>query len=231
MVKLSERLQMAANLTRHGYPIADIGTDHAYLPVYLLQENRIPSALACDLREGPLQNARQTVERYGFADKVELILSDGLKEIKPGIVNDFVIAGMGGNLIADILADCDWIQNVNNHFVLQPQSHAEDLREYLVNSGFEILREVATREGRHLYLALEVIYTGKIREYPITYYYLGELPKSDSAYRDEYIDFIYDRLRVRKDALVNSSSDSGTVKMLDTVLKDIEEIRSETYGS
>ena len=229
-MKLSERLQMVAGLIRPGRPVADIGTDHAYLPVYLLLGNRIPRALACDLREGPLQNAKQTVERYGFSDKVGLILSDGLKALAPGCVNDFVIAGMGGNLIADILAASNWVLDTDNHFVLQPQSHAEDLREYLVNSGFEILREVVCREGRHLYLAMEVIYTGKIKEYPITYYYLGELPNSESELRDEYIDFIYDRLKVRRDALVKSNNDDGTAKMLDTVLKKIEEIRSGEYA-
>ncbi len=232
MVKISDRLQMVAGLIRPGYPVADIGTDHAYLPVYLLQENRIPHALACDLREGPLLNAKQTVERYGFADKVELVLSDGLKALAPGCVNDFVIAGMGGNLIADILAASPWVLDRENHFVLQPQSHAEDLREYLVNSGFEILREVVSREGRHLYLAMEVIYTGEIKEYPITYYYLGQIPNSESELRDEYIDFIYDRLKVRRDALINSGNDEGTAIMLGAVLDKIEEIqdRSGRHG-
>ncbi len=219
-------------MIRPGYPVADIGTDHAYLPVYLLQENRIPHAFACDLREGPLQNAKQTVERYGFADKVEAVLSDGLKALTPGCVNDFVIAGMGGNLIADILAASPWVLDTKNHFVLQPQSHAEDLREYLVNSGFEIVREVVSREGRHLYLAMEVIYTGKIKEYPITYYYLGEIPNFEGELRDEYIDFIYDRLKVRRDALINSGNDEGTAIMLGAVLDKIEEIqdRSGRYG-
>ncbi len=226
MVKLSDRLYMVASMVRPGYPVADIGTDHAYLPVYLLQENRIPHALACDLREGPLLNAKQTVERYGFADKVDLILSDGLKSLTPGCVNDFVIAGMGGNLIADILAASVWVQDTKNHFVLQPQSHAEDLREYLVNSGFEILREAVTREGRHLYLAMEVVYTGKVKECPVTYYYLGELPNSKSDLRDEYIDFIYDRLKVRRDALVSSGNDPGTQEMLGMVISEIEKIRN-----
>lgn len=231
-MKLSERLQMVASLIRPGYPIADIGTDHAYLPVYLLQENKIPSALACDLREGPLLNARQTVERYGFADRVELILSDGLKALSPGCVNDFVIAGMGGNLIADILAASSWIADTDNHFVLQPQSHAEDLREYLVNSGFKILRETVSKEGRHLYLAMEVIYTGKIEEYPITYNYLGELPNSESDLATEYINSVYNRIKVRCDALIGSGNDGKTAAMLYEVLREIERIRdrSEQYG-
>lgn len=227
-MKLSNRLQMVADLIRPGYPLADIGTDHAYLPIYLLQENKIPYAFACDLREGPLLNARQTVKRYGFESKVETVLSDGFKSLVPGCVNDFVIAGMGGNLIADILADSDWISDINNHFVLQPQSHAEDLREYLVNSGFKILREDISREGRHLYSAMEVIYTGEIAKLPITYYYLGELPNSKSEFRDEYIDSIYNRLQTRRAALMSSGNDGKTVEMLCTVLSGIERIKDRS---
>lgn len=227
MLKLSNRLQMVAGLVRPGQRIADIGTDHAYLPVYLLLNNLIPDAYACDLREGPLQNAKQTVERYGVADKVELVLSDGLKALMPGLCHDFVIAGMGGNLIADILAASPWVLDAGNHFVLQPQSHAEDLREYLVNSGFEIIKESVTAEGKHMYLAMEVIYTGVVKDVPVTYYYLGELPNSDSELKSDYISFIYDRLKIRRDALVSSGNDEGVVKMLDAVLSDIIQVQRD----
>ncbi len=221
-MKLSERLHMTANMVRPGMPIADVGTDHAYLPVYLIREGIIPRAFAGDVRKGPLENARMTVERFSLTDKIQLVLSDGLKNFEPNCVNDIVIAGMGGNLISGILSECDWVKTVGNHFVLQPQSHAEVLREYLTTNGFEIIREDVAREGKHLYLAMEVVYTGNVIPRTPEYFYIGELRNSKSALLDLYLNHVYKRIKTRADALEGSDPNSEELYLLKSVMSGFD---------
>lgn len=196
IMKLDLRLTMVASLVRPGKPLADIGTDHAFVPVFLILNDIIPSAYACDIKVGPLDNAKKTIDEYDLNDKVTPILSDGLIEV-PHDVNDFVIAGMGGELIAKILSDSPWVKEVGNHFVLQPQTHAEDLRQYLFGAGFEILKEDVVKDKRHLYLAMEVVYTGKVMGHEKCDYYLGELKNSSSIYKNNYIEYVISRLDVQ----------------------------------
>ncbi|MBQ3051882.1 MAG: SAM-dependent methyltransferase, partial [Clostridia bacterium] len=164
MITLTNRLSMVAGLVRDGRPLADIGTDHAYLPVFLLQEGRIPHAAACDVREGPLQNAASTVDAEEVSDRVELLLCSGFEHPRHRDYADFVMAGMGGNLMVDLMAAAPFLQAEGVHLVLQPQSHAEDVRDYLYGNGFSILRETATRDNGRGYIAIEAAYTGETRE-------------------------------------------------------------------
>ena len=196
IMKLDLRLTMVASLVRPGKPLADIGTDHAFVPVFLILNDIIPSAYACDIKVGPLDNAKKTIDEYDLNDKVTPILSDGLIEV-PHDVNDFVIAGMGGELIAKILSDSKWVEEVGNHFVLQPQTHAESLRQYLFGAGYEILKEDVVLDKRHLYLAMEVVYTGKVMGHEKCDYYLGELKNSNSIYKNNYIEYVISRLDVQ----------------------------------
>lgn len=208
-LKLGERLLAAAALTRQGRALADIGTDHALLPVYLLLGGKIPRAVACDIGKGPLENARRTVEKYGVGEKVQLILSDGLRELEGLHLKDFVLTGMGGNLISDILRDAPFIKEEGVHLVLQPQSHAEDVREFLYSNGFEILREELASEGRHLYLLLEAEFTGRSEPFGVKEIYFGKLEDSASPLKYEYIRGCERRLLKRLNGL---SGDEAEVK-------------------
>ncbi|MBR3289499.1 MAG: SAM-dependent methyltransferase [Clostridia bacterium] len=151
---MDKRLECIAGLVRSGSRLADIGTDHAYLPVALVGSGTCPSALACDVREGPLQNARQTVEAAGLSDRIECRLGDGLSIVQPDEADDIVIAGMGGETIAAILAACPWTREPGRRFLLQPMTHAEDLRRHLFENGFAIRRELTVAVGRHVYLVM-----------------------------------------------------------------------------
>lgn len=192
-MKLDKRLMMVAKMVRPCDVVADIGTDHAYLPVFLIENSIIKRAYAGDVRVGPLNNAKKTIESMGLFDKIEPILSDGLKKI-PHDCNDFVIAGMGGELIAKILGESKWVEEKDNHFVLQPQTHPEDLREYLLSNGYEILKEDVVKDGRHLYLALEVAFTGNKKPYTTKDLYIGELLNSSSEFKFEYLREVLRRL-------------------------------------
>ena len=153
-IKLSPRLQMAADMVRTGVVAVDIGTDHAYIPVYLLQAGICPSAVAADLREGPLANARATVSAYGLEQNILLRLSDGFDNIGTGEGQDFILAGMGGTLIAGLLGRTAWLKDSSKRLIIQPMTHAEDVREFLCKQGFEILFEKACFEEHRCYIAM-----------------------------------------------------------------------------
>lgn len=155
-MELSPRLRAIADWVPANARFADIGTDHGYLPVWLLQKKIIPSAIAADLRERPLNTAVQTAKRYGVEEKVSFRLCDGLNGIHPGEVDTVSIAGMGGETIAGILAAAPWLQDRNTQLLLQPQSAFYDLRSFLYEHGYRVTREKIIREGRRLYTVLDV---------------------------------------------------------------------------
>lgn len=181
IINLSERLSAAASLVKGGGIVADIGTDHGYLPIYLIQSGKIERAIAADIGKMPLENAGKSVAQYGLADKIELRLSDGLNSFRENEVDEIVFAGMGGTLIAEKLKETPWIKNRNLHFVFQPQSRAEDLRGFLFSNGFEIGTEIATHEGKRFYIAFEAFYTGEVREFTVADCFLGKLPRTEDA--------------------------------------------------
>ena len=130
---------MAAKMVRHGSVVADIGTDHAYLPAYLVLNGISPKALACDVRKGPLANAEKTVGHFGLEKQITLRLSDGFDEIEPFEAQDFIICGMGGTLMEQLVSRTYWLKDSSKRIIVQPQSHAEDIRNFFVESGFPIL--------------------------------------------------------------------------------------------
>ncbi len=184
MVKLDTRLKMAADEVRHGKKIVDIGTDHAYLPVYLIENNICPSAIAADIGKGPLENAKKVVSvSKDLSEKIELRLSDGLKEIKPYEAEDIVIAGMGGILISEILSAAPWVKDETKRLILQPMSHAEDVRRYLCENGFEIIKEKACSDGKHNYILIVAEFKNKANDKDEAFYYKGliQFDKSEDA--------------------------------------------------
>ena len=130
-------------MVRSGNIAADIGTDNAYLPAWLILNNICPSALACEVRKGPLDNAKKTVEQYGIEEKITLRLSDGFDKIEPFEAQDFIMCGMGGTLMEELVSRTEWLKDTTKRLIVQPQSHSEDIRRFFVENGFEILFEDA----------------------------------------------------------------------------------------
>ena len=159
MITIDKRLSAVAALVRQGSRLADIGTDHAYLPVHLVQAGVCPSAIASDIGAGPLDAARRTVTENGLTSEIALRLGDGLATVSAGEVEDIAIAGMGGETIAAILEAAPWVQNEGVRLILQPMTRAEDLRRWLLTHGFSVLEEHLIIDGRHLYPVLAAEYT------------------------------------------------------------------------
>ena len=149
--ELSPRLQGVAEMIPEGARLADVGTDHAYLPAWLLQNGRIPSAIASDVREGPLSRARATARACGCFERMSFRLCDGLSGIAPEEVDALVIAGMGGETIANILEAAPWVKEKDFPIILQPMSTQAELRGWLWRNGFLCLREKTVFEGETLY--------------------------------------------------------------------------------
>ena len=176
-MSVDNRLQRIAGMIRRGDRVADIGTDHAYLPVFLIKEGIAEKAFACDVSDGPIENARKTVERSGV-DGITLRKGDGLLAVCPEEIDTAVIAGMGGDLIARIISDAEWIKNSRYELILQPMTAVEDLREYLCKNGFEILKEQAVSAHGRTYTAMKVVFTGKITECDPVFYFVGRLSEN-----------------------------------------------------
>ena len=153
---ISKRLLCCASMVQPGSRVADIGTDHGYLGIYLLQTGAARHVIACDLRKDPLENARRNAKLFGVDGEMELRLSDGLEKIRPDEVDTVVMAGMGGDLIQKILSQCPWRKREGLQFILQPQSAGNVLRRWLCEDGFEIRREEPVQDGHFLYTVMDI---------------------------------------------------------------------------
>ena len=162
--KLSKRLQCAADLVREGSFLADVGTDHAYLPVVLAATGKIRGGIASDIHKGPIERARANVKAWGLEETLSTMLCDGLCGIEPHNPDDILILGMGGELIADILARAPWTKKEGVRLILQPMTHAELLRAFLLENGYGIVREVLVKEDK-IYQIICAEYTGKTENY------------------------------------------------------------------
>lgn len=153
-LELSARLALLADWVPQGARLADVGTDHGLLPIWLRLRGRISSAVASDLRPGPLSRARENAAAYG-ADGIDFRLCDGLAAVEAGECDTVTIAGMGGENIAAILAAAPWTADGRHTLLLQPQSRAEALRRFLAEHGYAIAREALVRDRGFLYPVIE----------------------------------------------------------------------------
>lgn len=153
---LAPRLLKLAQMVPDGVRFADIGTDHAYLPIWLLKQGRIRHAIATDLREGPLKTAQNNALRFGVMDQISFRQCNGLSGIKPEEANVVTIAGMGGETIAAILGQAGWANHGDHLFLLQPMSSIPDLRIWLQEHHFSIQKECLVAEGKKFYVILAV---------------------------------------------------------------------------
>lgn len=138
---LSKRLQMVTDCVTKGNTVADVGCDHAYISIYLVENEIATRAVAMDINEGPLQRAACNVKEYGYENRIMTRLSDGLQKLQPGEADSIVIAGIGGDLMVRILSEGDACVKSAKELVLQPQSEVDKVRRYLHKLGFLIVQE------------------------------------------------------------------------------------------
>ena len=191
--QINLRLKMLYDMIPESARMGDVGTDHGYLPIYCIQTGKCGSAVASDLREGPLQTARNNIAAYGLEDRIETLLCSGLDGYRDRACDVIVIAGMGGFTIRKILAD--WLASRENGkdfpgnplFLLQPNTAEPELRQFLWEHSFSIEEERAVKDGLHVYVGILGRFTGEPQPYTETECYTGKimcgrLKESDRIY-------------------------------------------------
>lgn len=180
-INLDKRLAAVASLVTKGSTAADVGTDHAYLAAYLVQQGICPHVLATDIHEGPLQVAAKTVACCGLQEQITLRHTNGLAGVAADCADTIMIAGMGGELIADIVEAAPWLCDAAKHLVLQPMTNADALRRRLYAAGFAIEREAAVADTLrgHIYCVISARYSGNKTDIDDAFAYIGRMPIGD----------------------------------------------------
>ena len=197
---LDKRLLSCADYVRVGAVFADIGTDHGYLPLFLLREGKIQRAYLSDVNEGPLSSAQRNARADGLADKCEFILTDGATALAGKGITDYAICGMGGELIARIIEDAPHLREIGIRLILQPMTKQEHLRRYLLASGFEIVAEsYSFAEGKY-YVTIVAEYAGAKRDPEIFECELGRASVREGD-RIAYIGYLEGKARALNKSL------------------------------
>lgn len=195
-VPISPRLKACCGFVSPGERVLDVGTDHGYLGIWLLQQGIASSVIASDIVPGPLSAAKTNASKYGTADKMEFYLSDGLQAV-PRDFDTMVCAGMGADTMITILSAAPWMQNAKYRMILQCQSKTPLLRKYLSDNGWRITEETVLRDGRFLYTVMEVYYEP---DYPRLdageYYFPPALLENPSSYTAAYYRWVVGGLRI-----------------------------------
>ena len=223
-MELTARLQSVANQVPQGAAFADIGTDHAYLPVWLLLNGRISHAIAADLREGPLNSARETAAEHGLSDRVSFRLCNGLADLSPDEVDTIAIAGMGGETIATILEAAPWAKD-GKLLLLQPMTSFPDLRRWLQQNGYRIESETISKEGKRLYCCLTVR-GGQMEALTPVELWVGR--QSNDPLRGEFLAMMGGKIERALNGLMSAAEpDHGEINALRQVLDGIRIMEGE----
>ena len=185
MRPLSARLQVIFDSVPNGAQVADIGTDHAYLPIALSMSDKCKKIIACDIKEKPLAKAKENIQKFGIKN-IDTRLGNGLSPVKKGEVDTVIIAGMGGEVISEIINSCPWAKDQGITFLLQPMTSAELLRLYLFDDCFEIMKETALIDQGKIYTVMSVKYNGNKTHYEVGSQFIGKV-KADTEEGRLYI--------------------------------------------
>ena len=223
---LDKRLLSCADYVRVGAVFADIGTDHGYLPIFLLNTGRIQRAYLSDINRGPLTSAERNARDNGLSDKCEFILTDGAAALSGKGITDYAICGMGGELIARIIEDAPHIKEVGIRLILQPMTKQEYLRRYLASNGFSVLDERFSFDSGKYYVTLLAEYTGECREISVSEAELGIKTAHDGD-RVEYLGFLEGKMKAVKKAFLGKSAAGYVTADEEMLIGMIEERISE----
>ena len=220
---LSKRLLTCAGFVASGDRVADIGCDHGYLGIYLLQQGIAKSVIASDVNEQPLQCAVINAEKYGFRDKMTFFLSDGVKNI-PRDFDCMVCAGMGADTMISILEAAPWLQSSQYRMILQCQSKTPMLRKYLSDNGWHIARETVLRDGRFLYTVMEVLWKPGCEKLTVGQQHITAALLADSAPElEEYCRWVVEGLRIATRHKSDPEKEQALIE-LSRIFKWMEEV-------
>ncbi len=229
-VSLSNRLQLCANLVPSRARVADIGADHGYLSIWLLQTGRATYCAACDLRTGPLSNAKGNAEMAQVDKQMDFYLSDGLRKVPPENIDTVICAGMGGDLIIKILSEAPWLKNSHYALILQPQTDIHKLRRWLQKNGFMEESANLTRDNSFLYCAIRARFGSAPTLSPGQEYISPTLEASGSPLLGDYIAWHIATLRriISGLQMANTAHDPKRLQECMAALEELEKME-ENY--
>jgi tRNA (adenine22-N1)-methyltransferase len=225
-MKLTDRLLMIAQEICTGAMVADIGTDHGYIPIYLMKNRIAKKVIATDVRKGPIEIAEKNIKRYGLEGMIETRLGNGLEVIQLGEVDTIILAGMGGLLIRDILMKDLKIANSVARLILQPMVAQDELRRWLVKNGFEIINEKLVAEDHKIYEII-VARQGKQQIEEDIYYEIGlKLIENKDPLLESFIQKHIKKQNTIIKHLSQSQSEIGKIKLKEcqAKIKKMEEV-------
>ena len=227
-IPLSNRLKACCALIQPGGRVADVGCDHGYLGIHLLQTNLATSIIAADINEGPLQSALKNAEKFGVKDKMSFYLSDGVKNI-PRDFDTLVCAGMGADTMISILEAAPWLKSPQYTMILQCQSRRPELRKYLYEHGFSITKETLAKDGHFIYPVMEVKYYPSPTLTPAQYHITPALLASGSDLLPDFYNMVVSGLSNSVDGL--SRKGGKKYENYKAILAELKELEAYIYGN
>ena len=226
---LDKRLLSCAEFVRAGAVFADIGTDHGYLPLFLLREGRITRAYLSDVNRGPLSSAERNATEEGLSDKCEFILTDGARALCDKGITDYAICGMGGELITRIIGDAPHLFTEGTRLILQPMTKQECVRRFLVENGFSVITERFSFDSGKYYVTVVAEYTGANGEISDEDAELGFKMAHDGD-RVEYLGYLEGKKKAALKALNGKIKGGVDTSEEEAALRLIEERISQSEG-
>jgi len=229
MKNLDIRLNAVYNMVDKCNTFLDVGTDHGYLPIELIKNNKIKNAVVSDVNVGPLDNAKDNFKSNNLMDRAKFVLTDGLRDIDASVIDAVSICGMGGELILNILKNDEVKVKCFEYIVLQPMNSVDLVRRYLYENGFTIVDEDLVKDKKHFYNVLKVVPKKDDKIYDDIFFDLGyELFNKGN---DKFIEFINYKINVRKKIIKNcennhsDNANRAIKKSLDyiNILKGVKE--------
>ena len=226
---LSDRLLACAGFIKKGSRVADIGCDHGYLSLYLLQQGIASSVIASDINEGPLQSAVRNARKFGFSEKISFYLSNGVRNI-PRDFDTLVCAGMGADTMMSIISDAyNWLADPRYTLILQCQSKRPELRQWLYDKGFRINRETLAKDGKFVYSIMEVVFDPGHGITPAETYITPQLLADNHPLLPEYYERVMHGLELTVFGMRRANDDQ--LPIYETILADLKKLEEQIYGN
>ena len=226
---LTPRLKAVADLVPKGARVVDVGTDHAYLPIYLMEQGIAKSCIATDIHKGPLEAANSNIAAAGVGG-IKTILCDGVTAVLPNQADTVVIAGMGGDTAAHILSCAPWLRDPAKTIIIQPMSSADSIRTYLAENGFEVKRELCVEEGERVYPVMTAKFEGTPRK--LSYYEaaVGITDQNPTAAEYKYLTAVYTSLCKKAESIKGIERMESEYKKTEQAAARLESVLGEKYA-
>lgn len=226
-IKLNPRLMSVASFIEKGDVVADIGTDHGYLPIWLIKSGICQNSIAADLRPGPLSQAKRFAAQFDVSERISFRLGDGLSPVAPGEADTIVLAGMGGETIINILSEASWVKDGGVGLILQPQSKIPELLAWLNANGFSIADAKLAEDIERVYLVLKVVKDKVSSLAPVEYYVPKILIDRCDILLGSYVQGLIDKLNTALEGMGKSRENAYAerIEFISAALKGLYEIK------